>query len=383
MTKRLLLAAGLLLAAAPFVRAQSLDDLNIQFHGYATQGFLYTNQNNWNTTDSSSGSAAWNETVVNLSAQPESHLRVGIQARYFLLGSLGNQITLDWAQADYKVSDRFGVRFGKVKTPLGLYNESQDIDPAHLWVLLPQSMYPLASRNSLLAHYGGVAYGSLPLGERMGKLQYRGFAGERVIASDDGYLQGLRDAGVTTPNGISGKTFGGTLRWETPVRGLVAGVSEVSGGLSGAASYGPYNGTIGIKQFRQTFYSAKYENRRLTVASEFSRVLVQDDLTLIGGPVVTLLTDQRPYYVMASYKATGKLSGGLYYSADVDHRAAFTSGRYQKDWALAGRYDFNSFLYAKVEQHWIDGTLRGFSASDNPNLQPATKMTLVKLGVSF
>ncbi len=56
---------------------------------------------------------------------------------------------------------------------------------------------------------------------------------------------------------------------------------------------------------------------------------------------------------------------------------------YEKDWALAARYDFNSFLYAKVEQHFIDGTETGFAASDNPDLQPTTRMTMLKLGVSF
>lgn len=39
-------------------KAQSLDDLNIQIHGYATQGFLYTTQNNILTTSSSNGSPA-------------------------------------------------------------------------------------------------------------------------------------------------------------------------------------------------------------------------------------------------------------------------------------------------------------------------------------
>jgi len=49
-------------------KAQSLDDLNIQIHGYATQGFLYTTQNNILTTSSSNGSPAWTEAVVNVTA---------------------------------------------------------------------------------------------------------------------------------------------------------------------------------------------------------------------------------------------------------------------------------------------------------------------------
>ena len=86
---------------------------------------------------------------------------------------------------------------------------------------------------------------------------------------------------------------------------------------------------------------------------------------------------------MASFRATQKLAAGAYYSSSINRQAAFTSARYQKDWALTARYDFNPFLYGKVEQHFIDGTQIGFDASDNSNLQRNTRMTLLKLGVTF
>jgi hypothetical protein len=38
---------------------QSLEDLNVQIHGYATQGFLYTTNNNILTTRSNDGSPNW------------------------------------------------------------------------------------------------------------------------------------------------------------------------------------------------------------------------------------------------------------------------------------------------------------------------------------
>ena len=73
----------------------------------------------------------------------------------------------------------------------------------------------------------------------------------------------------------------------------------------------------------------------------------------------------------------------MYYSSVINRQAAFTSARYQKDWAISGRYDFNPYLYLKAEQHIVDGTELGYSTSDNTNLKPNTRMTLLKLGVSF
>jgi hypothetical protein len=363
--------------------AQSMDDLDIQIHGYATQGFLYSNQNSWNTTDSENGSAGWTEAVVNLSAQPIPKLRIGVQVRYFLLGDLGNQITLDWAQADYKVNEKFGFRVGKVKSPIGLLNESQDIDPAQLWVLLPQSVYPLATRNTILAHYGGVVYGSVALGERFGKLEYRAFGGRRIVPADDGSFQSLLDLGITVPNGISGPTFGGTLRWNMPIHGLVAGASENSGLTSGEVTIQGYPGTLNVRQFRQTWYFGKFERSKVMVAGEYSRAQIASVLQIPGLFSLVARNDQRRFYGMASYKLSGKLSGGLYYSSFLDRQATYTSGRYQKDWAVSARYDFNPFLYAKAEQHWIDGTAIGLSITDNPDLQPTMRMILLKLGVSF
>jgi hypothetical protein len=54
------------------------------------------------------------------------------------------------------------------------------------------------------------------------------------------------------------------------------------------------------------------------------------------------------------------------------------------DWAASGRYDFNQFLYAKAEQHFIAGTELSYDAALNPGgLKPNTKLTILKVGVSF
>ena len=361
-----------------------MDDLNLQIHGYATQGFIYSTNNNWDTTDSTDGSAAWTEAVVNVSAQPEPKLRIGVQARYFLLGNYENDIDLDWAQADYKVNEKFGFRVGKVKTPAGMLNEIQDIDPAYLWILLPQSIYPLASRNSTLAHYGGVVYGSLPLGESLGKVEYRAYGGQRVVSGDDGYLQPFRDEGLTLPNGITGRVFGGTLIWDIPIQGLTAGASIDSEAPSGNIAAGSYVGTFSTPRFYPAYFFGRYERRKATFAGEYSRLAVRALVQFPGAPPDYIPTDQRSFYAMASYKLSEKLTAGMYYSNSINMQVPVSSARFQKDWALSARYDFNPFLYAKVEQHFVDGTEIGFSSSDNAGgLQPSTRMTLLKLGVTF
>jgi hypothetical protein len=375
---------ALTLGAIP-ATAQSPDDLNIQIHGYATQGFLYTNVNNILTTNSSSGSPAWTEAVVNVSAQPTPKLRVGVQARYFLLGNIGNAITLDWGQADYKVNDKFGVRFGKVKTPTGLYNDVQDIDPSYMWSLLPQGVYPILSRNSLLAIYGGVAYGTIGLGPNLGKLEYRAFGGERVLASDDGFFLAQREAGLVMPNGLSQVNVGGALHWRTPLQGLEIGASDFAAlHATSVLIAGPYTGIQDVQRFNFPDYFGRYERGKVLFVGEWTRIDPAPSFVLQGLPSMIHRLDQRSWYGMASYKVTNKLTIGGYDSQSVDHQAALGPARHSLDWTASGRYDFNEFLYAKAEQHFIVGNLVGFDANVNPGgLKPNTKLTILKVGVSF
>jgi hypothetical protein len=377
---------GCVLGAAATGYAQSLDDLNIQIHGYVTQGFLYTTNNNIFTTNSSNGSAALMEAVVNISAQPIPKLRIAVQGRYFLLGNYGDAITLDWAMGDYKVDDRFGVRFGQVKTPWGLFNETQDIDPSYIWSLLPQSIYPILSRDSFLSHYGGVVYGTFKLSPKLGKIEYRGWGGEGLYGSDDGLFLNQVESGINLPDdGIKGPLWGVAIHWRTPLPGLMIGASDLKDNQWNAtATQGALTGTMTLSANSQPNYFALYEKNKIMVAFEYERNWNNELLQFPGLANSVQRGDDRDWYAMASYKLTDKLTAGLYDSQDTDHQAPLGPPRYQKDWVISGRYDFNQYLYAKAEQHFIDGTTSGYDMDLNPNgLKLNTKLTVLKVGVSF
>ena len=72
-------------------------------HGNLTQGFLFSSQNNYLTTDSSDGSAKWTEGALSVSRVITDQLRAGVQVHSYSLGQMGRQrVTLDWAYVDYK-----------------------------------------------------------------------------------------------------------------------------------------------------------------------------------------------------------------------------------------------------------------------------------------
>jgi hypothetical protein len=381
----LLAAATLIILFHPLqTNAQDMDSLNLQFHGFATQSFVKTTNNNWNTLNTKGGSAAWTEAVINISSTPDPKLRIAVQGRYFLLGTIGNSITLDWATADYKLNEKLGFRVGKVKSPAGMLNEEQDIDPAEQWILMPQSIYSIASRNSTLSHFGGVFYGTEALGEKGGKLQYRSYGGQRVINGNDGLYQSLRDRGFTLPNGSTGPMYGGMLNYFTPLKGWMVGGSIDSEHTFGAINSATNTGFFKPGHFYQPYLYSRYDRGKLQLGGEYSRQALVKTLAFNGVPPSTSYKDQRSFYGYGIYHVTNKLSGGLCYSSAIDVKQKPSAAKYQKDWTLSVRYDVNTFLYAKAEEHILDGTYLGYSTSNSATgLLPNDKMTMLKMGVSF
>src|ERR1700733_872555 len=173
-----------------FLQAQDfkIEGREIQIHCFVSQGFIYTDQNNWLTMHTSQGSGAFTDFGANASMQVTDKLRIGAQVYDRNLGNLGEwHPSVDWALADYEAKPWFRIRGGKVKTVLGLYNDTQDLDFLHTFALLPQSVYPTDLREESIAHLGGDIYGKVALRHRLGDLSYTAYAGHRSDSIHSGY----------------------------------------------------------------------------------------------------------------------------------------------------------------------------------------------------
>ncbi len=219
-------------------------DRTVQIHGYGSQGFAYSNNNNFLTMNTSNGSPAITEGAVNISTSITDKFRVGAQGYARKIGSLDDgRPQLDWAYGDYKFANWFGVRAGKVKTALGLYNDTQDMDFLHLWALLPQGVYPADLRTTYISHTGGDLYGRIPL-KKLGKLDYTAYAGTRSFDNRGGFFLFTTDNGFNIQT-INGHMEGWDLKWTTPVKELMLGSSWANMTMlrHGTFLSGPFVGT--------------------------------------------------------------------------------------------------------------------------------------------
>jgi hypothetical protein len=382
-------------------------DREVQVHGFASQGFVYTNTNNWLTMNSSQGSAAFTDFGFNASTSVTDKLRVGAQLYDRNLGKLGQyHPSLDWAVADYRFKSWFGVRGGKVKTTLGLYNDTQDLDFLRTFALLPQSVYPTDLRDSTIAHLGGDIYGNVPLKHRLGDLSYTAYAGHRSDSLYSGYAY-LISSYHAYSSSSGGLQYGADIRWTTPLKGLLIGTSRMNENLTDNGKFiNPFNPGAGLVPYREVskadwtnqFYG-EYSAGKLHIDSEYRRFLHDG---VVAGALETV-TDVRGWYVSGTYQLTKRLAIGSYYSrysiTSVNHGplAALVPSETDTnlpanhiyDKVVTARFNPGKFCYVKVEGHFMDGYGAstypdGFYPQLNPQgFKPNTNALVVKTGANF
>jgi hypothetical protein len=371
----------------------TVEGRTIQVHGFVSQGFGYSDDNNYLTMKTSQGSFAFTDAGLNMSTQLTDKFRVGAQIYVRDIGNLGKwHPQLDWATADYKFKDWFGIRGGVVKTVFGLHNDTQDMEFLHTNALLPQSIYPTDLRDALIRHTGGDVYGEIPL-KRLGSLAYTGFAGMRNDSKYGGYIYLLQGVGINMQT-YGGLQFGGDLKWTTPLKGLVLGASHMDENITGRGSYsmpgmgaGPYEEHSNKDQANQVY--GQYTIGNLRVEAEYRRWW--RDQQIFNG-VFSVTTDTRGWYTSASYRISKRLELGSYYSRLVavwatNHDAP---DNHLYDKVVTARVDLTSHWNVKLEGHFMDGygapTMYpvGFYTPDNPQgLKPKTNFLMVRTGWNF
>jgi len=383
--------AGLMLAVAP-ARAQfEFGGKEIQLHGFFSQGFTSSDTNNFLTMKSNSGSFAFTDGGMNISTKLTSRLRVGAQAYSRNIGELSNgRVELDWAYGDYRFTDWLGVRAGKVKTTLGLYNDTQDMEFLHTWAMLPQSFYPLDLRASNISHKGGDLYGEIPV-KKLGTLDYTVYGGLRSDDPRGGFRYGLADAG-TPISAIDGYLMGADLRWAVPLEGLVIGttVIKIQGGasakLEAAGGLPIYADVLG----RTFAHYIEYQRNGLKLATEYRRDIASYYFNTPFVPAAS--NDNRAWYLSGSYRFHPRFEAGAYYSrfiADWDLDHSLPNNKIN-DTAITARFNlYKTNWNVKAEGHFISGfgnpmSAHSFYTRTNPQgLVPRTNLLILRTGVNF
>jgi hypothetical protein len=421
---RTLLLLGAVAGAAVPAGAEELAGLT--WHGFLSQGYVKTTDNNLYFAHTTRGTFEITEAALSFSTEPVSRLRIGAQLFAQDLGSEGNhRVIVDWAVGDYRVRDWFGVRGGKLKMPLGLYGTLRDADLGRPEIFQPESIYSDLLKNLVRSFDGVAVYGSVPLGSA-GYFDYEAFggnvdAGEKSTAAQrlaDGaataIAQGLAAGGLQRVRvsseqvaGTMKHMYGGALEYRPPVQGLRLRFSgwkhdsELDSRTTVSGFLGPLPATFVIDVNSDVAHeawvvaSAEYQRGGLRVSAEHSWERIRTTVALDGlptGPVAGTPTFSRPagWYVQVAQRVGERLQLSAYHSRRYNEREdkeglrlvaaggeAFE--RWDKDFAGSARLDLANHFLLKAEVHRIDGAAR-VAATENPQGLTQTWYLLVAKG---
>ncbi len=436
------LAALIVLMSASPGQAQDVD-----IHGFFSQGYLKSTGNNF-LNKSTEGDFEFVEMGLNFGTQVTDELRFGLQLYARSLGDIGKmEPVIDWAFLDYSITDWFNIRAGRIKQPYGLFGEYQDLDLTRATVIMPQSVY-FAGIRDLLVNFNGVqAYGNLDLEDwSLGNFDYQLSVGALLGApldgpessmvaffENDGYNSFTKTRAIEVLNLDNPIYAGLAVQWNTPFEELTdydwgslilkmtlsfyeaevdlqmnkEFVDELK--LIGVVDYN-YSGAVQFQVPYVFFWvgSLEYTYENFVFTAEYTRYFSKFKSNANEvGTVPNSFLNQESFYVQASYRFSDWMQMAAYYSVqfDPDCRDGLNGtgcdyapdlqnnpeqlqprhDAWQKDLALALRFDVNDYWLIKLEGHFIDGTARVYETlnPDKDYLERYWTMFGVKTTLTF
>lgn len=383
------LAPVLLWAAALPAQAAGGQAQDLQIHGFAAQGWVLSEGNNINGDSTHKrGSTEFRELGVNFSYRPlGSVLFAGQMAAVEAGRAIDEDLALEYGVLDYTPISgergRFGLRAGKLKLPIGLYNDSRDAVFTRPGIFLPESVY--------LGNSGARSFGYFSL-EGAG-LYGDWYAGDHAIYAE---LVGAtkQPLGDTADIAILRRSASGKFevdrglvlriaddydggRWRTALSLLTSELNYVPGATP------PFNQSAQFN-FDQAVLSLQYNVEKFSVTTELvARHIELTDISTAPIPTPpfngTLKQDPAGWYLQGAWRMTQKWQWLLRYDEQIrdwndrhGHEQSAAPGigqpRYYyfaRDWTAGSRYDFNAQVSLLAEFHYVDG-VAWVNPSDNP-----------------
>jgi len=357
--------------AVPVCQAYDFGEY-LSINGFLSQGYIKSSGNNF-LGDSLDGSFQLNEFGLTVNSVVNDNLRLGFQLLSRDVGKEGNNdVVLDWAVADYHWQDWLGLRLGKVKLPIGLYNQGRDTDFIRPMVFLPQSIYDENKRSQYVAATGGSVYGNISFGSS-GDLDYQAYYGQVDFRTDSGQSRGMellvnsfaskRNLGAVSDFQVENRyVYGGSLVYAPPINGLRLGVSYFTGKTDFDFKVGGVAGKALGNNKDFIVLSAEYSRLNWKLAAEYSEFT---GVRKVLGTEVPGGRSQGAYIQLCYHLFEPIELSALYdvfYADKDDHDGSnFVAQKqpdylgWRKDFGVGIRWDISSQWLVRAEYHWVDG----------------------------
>ncbi|MGH8565564.1 MAG: hypothetical protein ACREXW_16325 [Gammaproteobacteria bacterium] len=374
---------GLLLSVCrPASGLEVLD--GFQVHGFASQSYFLTSDNNlFGDSDEEEGSLDFTETGLNVSWVPLPALQIAAQGLFRRAGE-GHEhdFELDYGLVDYSViatvNGQFGLRLGRIKNPLGLYNDTRDVAFTRPSILLPQSIYFDRTRKFALSADGAQLYGGYQSAWGNWTAQVGPVFPQVGDRDTELALFGGRDLPGELDNDLS---LIGRLTYE--ISGLRLALTAVDANIDyDPAVPPPGDLAAGEIEFQPWIFSAQYSTEDWTFTGEYAER--RFEFQGFGPGIPDQEFDGESYYIQAAYRFHPKWELMARYDALFTDRndrdglkfkartGAPANTRFGKDWTVGMRFDLTPSIMLRAEYHHVNGTA-WLPVQDNPDLTALTR----------
>lgn len=133
-----------LMVSSNLVQALELTE-KLDLHAFVSQGYVFSPEVGYGGEESLTGTFKYREAALNLSWHENDNLHFSAQAMYRELDESVNEATIDFLLLDYLfysgVEANYGIRLGRIKNQIGLYNSSRDIPGAKPSITVPHGYF--------------------------------------------------------------------------------------------------------------------------------------------------------------------------------------------------------------------------------------------------
>ena len=386
--KLVLLSCTLLIL--PQLSYAQLGGQRAQFHGFIMQSFVKTDNNNYLGSSEGNGSLDYTEIGLNGSVKLGSRFQLAAQLLSRRAGETDNgEIKVDFALADYRLIEHFdygfGLRAGRVKNPIGFYNETRDVSFTRESIVLPQSIYFERARDVSISSDGLHSYGFKQT--KVGIINAQlAIALPRVTSTNTEYaLLG----GVKAGKFVGKPSFVGRVMLESSDSRTTIALTHVNLFMDyepGDATLEPGFTGDGEVNFSNTMLSMKYNLLKWSFTGEYAQRSIaftgfpKIPATSTGAAIPDVINDVtgESFYLQVVNRLNFKWNFIVRYDVlysdktdrDGNEFSAVTGAkdysRFAKDLMLGLQYNIQRQWMARLELHQIDGTA-WLPVQDNPN----------------
>lgn len=357
----------------------------VELYGYGTWSYGKTDGNNYlgGTED-----GAYDRVSLTLATSARMTEKLRVVGQFMVSEGGGDMegVELDYAFGEWKFSDAFKLKAGKVRQPFGAYTEVRDVGTLRPFIDLAQAVYGPIGLTSIA--YEGIGFSGIvrlnPDWELEYDMYFGGITSKEFEAPEDALVgeEGNEEAGMGEQGGVeiekSTDALGGRLRLVTPIPGLVFGFSAITGKESSKE----------LGKERRNVYGAEaqYLSNRVWLTTEYVHEKVENGADVTG------------WYVEAAFKPlddhlqlAALISGLDFELPGTDTSTSVRRSLTQHDeWAVGVNYWFSPNFVLKLSFHDVDGNRISIPDAtlldeqvENGTLQTRTRLVLFGAQFSF